>query len=28
MDHLVGALTELWQACPLAMGQTVRLAAE
>jgi 5-aminolevulinate synthase len=28
MDHLVGALTELWEACPLSKGQTVRLAAE
>ena len=28
MDHLVSALTELWQACPVAKGETVRLAAE
>ena len=28
MDHLVSALTELWEACPLSRGQTVRLAAE
>ena len=28
MDHLVTALTELWEACPLSKGQTVRLAAE
>ena len=28
VDHLVQSLTELWQACPLAMGHTVRLAAE
>jgi len=28
MDHLVTALTELWEACPLSRGQTVRLAAE
>jgi 5-aminolevulinate synthase len=28
MDHLVAALTELWQACPLSRGETVRLAAE
>jgi 5-aminolevulinate synthase len=28
MDHLVHALTELWQACPVSKGQTVRLAAE
>ena len=28
MDHLVNALTELWVACPLSRGQTVRLAAE
>ncbi|MEE9590050.1 MAG: aminotransferase class I/II-fold pyridoxal phosphate-dependent enzyme, partial [Hyphomicrobiaceae bacterium] len=28
MDHLVTALTELWEACPVSKGQTVRLAAE
>jgi 5-aminolevulinate synthase len=28
MDHLVTALTELWEACPVSRGQTVRLAAE
>ncbi len=28
MDQLVNALTELWAACPLASGSTVRLAAE
>jgi 5-aminolevulinate synthase len=28
MDHLVRSLTELWEACPLAKGQVVRLAAE
>jgi 5-aminolevulinate synthase len=28
VDHLVQSLTELWQACPVAMGHTVRLAAE
>ncbi|MEE8098984.1 MAG: aminotransferase class I/II-fold pyridoxal phosphate-dependent enzyme, partial [Hyphomicrobium sp.] len=28
MDHLVTALTTLWEACPLSRGQTVRLAAE
>lgn len=28
VDHLVSALTELWQACPVAKGQYVRLAAE
>jgi len=28
MDHLVNALTELWQACPLSKGEVVRLAAE
>jgi 5-aminolevulinate synthase len=28
MDHLVRALTELWEACPVANGQYVRLAAE
>ncbi len=28
MDHLVTALTKLWEACPLSRGQTVRLAAE
>ncbi len=28
MDHLVTALTELWEACPLSRGQSVRLAAE
>jgi 5-aminolevulinate synthase len=28
MDHLVRALTELWQACPLSRGEVVRLAAE
>ena len=25
MDHLVHALTELWDACPLSRGETVRL---
>ena len=28
MIHLIGALTELWAACPVANGQYVRLAAE
>ena len=28
MDHLVAALTELWETCLLSKGQTVRLAAE
>ncbi len=28
MDALVAALTELWQACPVSQGKTVRLAAE
>ena len=28
MDDLVHSLTELWQACPLSRGETVRLAAE
>ena len=28
MDHLVTALTELWEACPVSKGRTVRLAAE
>ena len=28
IDHLVSALTELWEACPLSKGQVVRLAAE
>ena len=28
MDALVGALTELWAACPVSHGVTVRLAAE
>ncbi len=28
MDHLVTALTELWEACLPSKGQTVRLAAE
>jgi 5-aminolevulinate synthase len=28
VDHLVNALTELWQACPLSRGEVVRLAAE
>ena len=28
VDHLVSALTELWEACPLSKGQVVRLAAE
>ena len=28
MEHLVRALTELWEACPVANGQYVRLAAE
>ena len=28
MDALVNALAELWAACPLSHGQTVRLAAE
>ena len=27
MDHLVGALSELWAACPVAGGKVVRLAA-
>jgi len=28
MDVLVGALTELWAACPISHGKTVKLAAE
>ncbi len=28
MDVLVGALTELWAACPVSHGKTVKLAAE
>jgi 5-aminolevulinate synthase len=28
IDHLVASLTSLWEACPVAMGQYVRLAAE
>ena len=28
IDHLVGALSELWMACPVANGHTVRLAAQ
>ena len=28
MDHLVGALSDLWAACPVSHGGTVRLAAE
>jgi len=28
IDHLVASLTLLWEACPVAMGQYVRLAAE
>jgi 5-aminolevulinate synthase len=28
MDHLVNSLTELWERCPVAKGQYVRLAAE
>ncbi len=28
MDHLVSSFTELWQACPVANGHYVRLAAE
>ncbi len=28
MDHLVDALSELWERCPVAHGQYVRLAAE
>ncbi len=28
MDHLVYALTELWSACPVSQGVTIRLAAE
>ncbi|MEQ1576170.1 MAG: 5-aminolevulinate synthase [Hyphomicrobium sp.] len=28
MDALVGALTELWAACPVSHGKTVKLAAE
>ncbi len=28
IDHLVNALGELWMACPMANGHTVRLAAE
>jgi 5-aminolevulinate synthase len=28
LDHLVNALTELWQACPLSRGEVVKLAAE
>ncbi len=28
MDHLVASLSELWAACPVSQGHTVRLAAE
>lgn len=28
IDHLVGSLTELWSACPMATGEFVKLAAE
>jgi 5-aminolevulinate synthase len=28
VEQLVTALTELWQACPVAKGEYVRLAAE
>lgn len=28
MDHLVGALSELWGACPMANGEVVRIAAQ
>ena len=28
MDHLVASLTELWERCPVAKGQYVKLAAE
>jgi 5-aminolevulinate synthase len=28
MAHLIASLTELWQACPISQGKTVRLAAE
>ena len=28
MAHLVASLTELWAACPVSVGKTVRLAAE
>ena len=28
MAHLVNSLTELWAACPVSVGKTVRLAAE
>jgi 5-aminolevulinate synthase len=28
MDHLVAALSELWAACPVAMGMPTKLAAE
>jgi 5-aminolevulinate synthase len=28
VEHLVNALSELWQACPVSKGHTVRLAAE
>ena len=28
MAHLIGALTELWAACPVGKGEYVRLAAE
>jgi 5-aminolevulinate synthase len=27
MDHLLGALTSLWNACPMADGSIVKLAA-
>ncbi|PPD26449.1 MAG: hypothetical protein CTY20_14430 [Hyphomicrobium sp.] len=28
MDHLVGAISELWAACPLSKGISTKLAAE
>ncbi|MEQ8823681.1 MAG: 5-aminolevulinate synthase [Filomicrobium sp.] len=28
MDHLVSALTQLWERCPVAQGQYVKIAAE
>jgi hypothetical protein len=28
VEHLVCSLSELWQACPVSKGHTVRLAAE
>ena len=28
ISYLIGALEELWAACPMANGQYVRLAAE